>query len=106
MARNNLGRPERAGNNQRGPGRAKDDRRWWEMARGGLKWLGMAGDGLWCPGVPVGLDARVLKRGALALRDFSSKSLTNEPPYLRSVDWIPDEKNIKTTRHKGQVVTI
>ena len=30
----------------------------------------MAGDGLWCPGVTDGLDARVLKRGALALRDF------------------------------------
>ena len=70
MARNNLGRPERAGNNQRGPGRAEDDRGWWEMARGGLKWLSMAGDGLWCPGVTDGLDARVLKRGALALRDF------------------------------------
>ena len=30
----------------------------------------MAGDGREWPGVPVGLHARVLKRGALALRDF------------------------------------
>ena len=39
----------------------------------GRGWSGMAGDGRGWPmvsGVPVGLHARVLKRGALALLDF------------------------------------
>ena len=74
IARDGWEWPERAGNNQRGPGRTEDDRGRWEMARGGLKWQGMAGDGLWCPGVTDGLDARVLKRGALALHDFFIKN--------------------------------
>ena len=59
-----------AGDGGKWPGMVGDGRGWREMAGDGGKWLAMAGNGRGWPGVPVGLNARVLKRGALALRDF------------------------------------
>ena len=70
MAGDGWGRPEMAGDGREWPEMDRDGEKWPEMDGDGGKWLAMAGNGRGWPGVPVGLNARVLKRGALALRDF------------------------------------
>ena len=82
----NRERPGMPGNGRGWPGMPGIGRKWREIAGDGQgwpgmdgdgrEWPGMAGNGRGCPGwpmvsgIPVGLHARVLKRGALALRDF------------------------------------
>ena len=76
MAGNGRGRPKTAGKGREWPEMAWDGGKWTGMAGNGQGWREMAGDvrdGRGWPmvsGIPVGLHARVLKRGALALRDF------------------------------------
>ena len=67
--------PKMAGNGREWPGKAGKGRGWPRMAEDGRGWSEMAGDGwerMSYDLFPDGLYAKDLKRGALALRDFSS----------------------------------